>query len=110
MKILSDIVKDASKSIPKTRDYFSFFTFSQMADCRSTKRFIKDAIGTTCYQLIPKFWEQTIFTLYIGPLLVLFGCFNFCGVLTSRIKLIEKDIYGHGAVRQFKGGKEMIWI
>lgn len=101
--VLKKMTENANQSIPLTKKFFENFTFNSMANCKETKKLLKDALGTTCFQLVPSFWEQTKYTLIIGPLLFLFGCFNFCGVLTSRIKLIEKDLYGRGAVRQYNG-------
>lgn len=100
LKILKNVVESAQDSFPNTRNFFKNSTFEEMGDCRTLNKLLVNAIGTVCFEVFPPFWEQTKTALLIGPLLVLFGCFNFCGVLGSRVKLIEKDTYGHGAIRQ----------
>lgn len=80
-------------------DFYSGSDYDSISNCRNTRLYLDEFIGTTCYHFVYFYREQASFLLRLSPFLFLFSFINFFGVLGSRTKLIEDDIYGMGAVR-----------
>lgn len=80
-------------------EFYQKNEYATINNCRNTLLFMDEFIGNVCFSFVYNYKEQAELIIWLSPILFLFSCINFFGVLGSRTKLIEEDLYGLGAVR-----------
>lgn len=104
-RVVSDLAEDTKsfseemmQVAPNSIQFFLESNYDQVSDCRQLKDYLVDTVGTVCVGFIDSFDTQGSILLWFAPLMAIFSCINCIGVIGSRTKLIEADMYGSGAV------------
>ena len=72
--------------------------YKAWTDCGAVKPLIHEFASHLCFGFIYHITHLIDYLLFLGPLLTLLGCLNFLSVMGTRIKVVETDLYGRGAV------------
>lgn len=91
--------QEMRKMMQFSMEFYSEAEYEDGNNCRNINLYLDEFVGNLCYEFVFNFREQATLVLYLSPLMFVFSCLNFFGLIGSRTKMIEEDMYGLGAVR-----------
>ena len=95
---LTRIENQAKIDFPRAHATLAKYDYRTLMSCHTTKEYLDHAIANFCFSLVYDATHLVGYLLYLGPMLTLFGWCNFISVIGTRIKLVEADLHGNGAV------------